>query len=158
MAEYQWPPEGVPSFISSTGEPGSWRPVCDEHGGEVELTHRFTPWGSWHCPRCGMTHLIWAEDWPDAEEPDDRPEHIITVGFSVRGQSREDAHRNLHRVLPVPTESPDLEQWWVAEDDRLDGSDNDSAVYIPMGSQAAVSRLLAAAGLTPPHNVIRGDR
>lgn len=67
---YYWPEDGTPSFVSHEGgADGTWKPLCDLHAGKVEMTHRFTPWGSWHCPECGTTHLIWAEDWPDAEPP-----------------------------------------------------------------------------------------
>jgi hypothetical protein len=28
-----------------------------------------------------------------------------------------------------------IDCWWIAEDDRIDGSDNDSAVFVPKGFQ-----------------------
>jgi hypothetical protein len=28
-----------------------------------------------------------------------------------------------------------ITSWWIAEDERYDGSDNDSAVFVPMGQQ-----------------------
>lgn len=30
-----------------------------------------------------------------------------------------------------------VDSWWVAEDDRHDGSDRDSAIFVPMGTQTA---------------------
>jgi hypothetical protein len=29
-----------------------------------------------------------------------------------------------------------IDSWWVAEDDRTDRSDNDSAIFVPRGSQS----------------------
>jgi hypothetical protein len=48
-----------------------------------------------------------------------------------------------------------LECWWVAEDDRRDGSDNDSAVFVNPGAQHAASFLLHEEGLTPSCNVVK---
>lgn len=70
---HHWPPEGTPSFVSETAQDGTWKPLCTEHEGRTLLYYRFTPWGSWHCPECGVMHLIWAEDWPDAPQDDDEP-------------------------------------------------------------------------------------
>lgn len=36
----------------------------------------------------------------------------------------------------------DIDSWWIAEDDRLDGSDNDSAVFCPRGAQRDISNLI----------------
>lgn len=64
-----WPEEGTPEFVShQDGEDGTWKPLCTRDHAAAELHYRFTPWGSWHCPRCGMTYLIWTEDWPDYDE------------------------------------------------------------------------------------------
>jgi hypothetical protein len=62
-----WPEAGWvedASFVSHD-DGATWVPLC-QRGGPVELVYRFTPWGSWHCPACGMTYLIWDEDWPYA--------------------------------------------------------------------------------------------
>lgn len=37
---------------------------------------------------------------------------------------------------------PVIEQWWIAEDDRTDGSDNDSAIFVPRGSKADMSSVI----------------
>lgn len=34
--------------------------------------------------------------------------------------------------------------WWIAEDDRHDGSDNDSAIFVPMGSQTRFARFVTS--------------
>jgi hypothetical protein len=66
---------------------------------------------------------------------DDEQEHVFLVAFTVHGQTRDQAQdRLMAQLVPVlrghnPT-SP-VESWWVAEDDRRDGSDCDSAVFVP---------------------------
>ena len=70
-------------------------------------------------------------------------EHVIVVAFSVLADSREDAMSNLlGEVLPGgrETEANELDGygtigWWFAEDDRIVPSDNDSAIFVPQGSQ-----------------------
>lgn len=69
-----WPetqPVEDASFVSHDGG-ATWVPLCTQDAYEpgVELVYRFTPWGSWHCPDCGMTYLIWDEDWPYADTCD----------------------------------------------------------------------------------------
>ena len=44
------------------------------------------------------------------------------------------AQATLMRQLPKPG-SNDIDSWWIAEDERDDGSDNDSAVFVPKGDQ-----------------------
>jgi hypothetical protein len=44
-----------------------------------------------------------------------------------------------HQLRDYPIEV----SWWVAEDDRTDGSDNDSAVFVPFDTQADAVRCLA---------------
>lgn len=67
------------------------------------------------------------------------PTHVIIVAFEVHGKSRKQAQEALmEQLLPMhpPVEAvPCVECWWIAEDDRIDGSDNDSAVFVPYGSQ-----------------------
>jgi hypothetical protein len=74
------------------------------------------------------------------------PEFTFLVGVGSEGENREAAELALQGVL-VPLlrsrnpESP-IEAWWIAEDERHDGSDLDSAVFVPLGSQAASRALL----------------
>lgn len=66
------------------------------------------------------------------------PLHVILVAFAIYAPSRVDAHRRLMRMLPRPAEDGylgTLDSWWVAENDRIDGSDNDSAVFVPYEPQ-----------------------
>lgn len=84
--------------------------------------------------------------------------HTFLVAFQVETPNgdvtRMGAERDLLRSLPRPgvglsaDHSAHLECWWVAEDDREDGSDNDSAVYVHPGNQQAAYDLLRAHGLT----------
>jgi hypothetical protein len=72
-------------------------------------------------------------------------EHVFLVAFDITEcTDREDAQRWLmsrlgemltvehfyHQTHPDSI-LPHIDSWWVAEDDRLDGSDNDSAVFVP---------------------------
>ncbi len=42
------------------------------------------------------------------------------------------------------SEDPVVEEWWIAEDDRHDGSDNDSAIFVPRGSQQDMRAVIRA--------------
>jgi hypothetical protein len=35
-----------------------------------------------------------------------------------------------------------IDCWWIAEDDRHDGSDNDSAIFIPRGAQQDMAHVV----------------
>jgi hypothetical protein len=75
----------------------------------------------------------------------------ILVSFAVWGDSDADAQDRLMRSLPRPESDngPDngIDCWWIAEDNRHDGSDNDSAVFVNMGKQAEAYKLLTEKGL-----------
>lgn len=87
-------------------------------------------------------------------------EHVILVAFTVFGDTRETAEAALtqaidiyhlqERVTVVDPDGnyPAVDSWWVAEDDRNDGSDNDSAVFVTPGNKAAAASLLLAEGLS----------
>lgn len=84
---------------------------------------------------------------------------IILVAFEVEDAAteREAQERLMPALLPVlESRGGPAACWWIAEDERHDGSDNDSAVFVTPGLQAAASRLLVGAGLTPVHNLITG--
>lgn len=75
---------------------------------------------------------------------------VFLVAFCVQGiASREVAEAVLLTHLPRPdgcavnVEDENngwLDCWWVAEDDRHDGSDCDSAVFVPKGQQTSWAR------------------
>ena len=66
----------------------------------------------------------------------------VLVAFCVQATDREAAMDQVMGFLPREARDPEiweqagLDCWWIAEDDRTDGSDNDSAVFVPMGRQA----------------------
>lgn len=60
----------------------------------------------------------------------------VLVAFCVYGTDFADAQRRLMARLPDPEIDghASLDCWWIADDDRVDGSDNDSAVFVPKGT------------------------
>ena len=70
--------------------------------------------------------------------------HVVLVAFEVEARSMAVAQRILMNYwLPEPSSTGgDIESWWIAEDERYDGSDCDSAVFVPVGMQAATTRLI----------------
>lgn len=70
--------------------------------------------------------------------------HTVLVAFVVEGDTMADAQAALMPMLPRPQDlAPTLDSWWVAEDVRYDGSDNDSAVFVPRDHQGQGNRLVA---------------
>ena len=68
----------------------------------------------------------------------DYTEHTILVAFTVYAPTWEQAQRLLMDRLPNPWLADGhavIDSWWIAEDERYDGSDNDSAVFVPKGKQ-----------------------
>ncbi len=61
----------------------------------------------------------------------------VLVAFCVAAPNREAAMDQVMSILPREAkhrkrwDRAGLDCWWIAEDDRTDGSDNDSAVFIP---------------------------
>lgn len=61
------------------------------------------------------------------------PNHTFLMAFVTTGiNGRKEAEDTLTKALPRPESdaTPWLECWWVAEDDRNDGSDCDSAQFV----------------------------
>jgi hypothetical protein len=83
-------------------------------------------------------------------------EHVFLVALHTDGtfNSREDAELAVRLALPRPADfhSSGIAEWWIAEDDRHDGSDNDSAVFVHPGVQEAAHRALRARQLTAECN------
>lgn len=84
------------------------------------------------------------------------PEHVFLVAVTMEDPDREHAQARLMAYLPQPQGHYGLQSWWIAEDDRLDGSDNDSAIFCRKGWQDQALRHLNDVGLTEAHN-LRGD-
>lgn len=74
-------------------------------------------------------------------------EHVILVAITVEADTRERALTLVERFIPRTSEANYVEDWWVATDDRLDGSDRDSAVFVKAGLQADAHRYLEFAGM-----------
>lgn len=89
-----------------------------------------------------------------------KPEHTIIVAFVVHADTRDQAQRMLMPMLPRGPVAGQLweaggeyiDSWWIAEDDRLDGSDCDSAVFVPMGTQSWRRAVVEGGGRIPCHN------
>lgn len=73
--------------------------------------------------------------------------HTILVAFVVEDVDREAAERHLHELLPEVDGENGLDCWWVAEDERYDRSDCDSAVFCGPGNQQRARSLITAAEL-----------
>lgn len=76
-------------------------------------------------------------------------EQVVVVALSLNGGQKE-----LMDLLPRPDGDP-LVSWWIAEDERYDGSDCDSAVFVTPGYQKAARKLLQAFGMTSQDYVNR---
>lgn len=85
------------------------------------------------------------------------PEHVILVAFTVQDDDRAKAHDLLMERLPQPyVGNTPITSWWVAEDDRRDGSDCDSAVFVAPGNQRAAVETLHRLRMTPECNLQQG--
>lgn len=74
--------------------------------------------------------------------------HTILVAVCIEAESRQEAEEELHQLLPDPSsEDNGVDCWWIAEDERYDRSDNDSAVFCGVGNQRKARSLIEAAGL-----------
>jgi hypothetical protein len=89
-------------------------------------------------------------------------EHTITIAVTVEADSAIKAHDQVAAALRgSDTIDParnlnGITSWWVAEDQRIDGSDNDSAVFVHPGAQRQAVQVLAALGLTDGCNLTQG--
>lgn len=79
---------------------------------------------------------------------------VIMVAFDVSGPDAKTAHEWLTTNLPkadythhVVNGEVHLDSWWVANDQRFDRSDQDSAVFVRRGKQAEARKLLRHHGL-----------
>lgn len=75
--------------------------------------------------------------YPPARKPAEMEPYVILVAFCVQGTSFHDAQRTLMERLPGPEKDchATIDSWWIAEDDRVDGSGNESAVLVSKGTQ-----------------------
>lgn len=77
----------------------------------------------------------------------------VVMRDNIGTHDRSDIEAALVALMPRPAAVDDhritLEEWWVAEDDRLEPSDNNSAIFVPKGMQTHVEHLLHAKGFGP---------
>lgn len=78
---------------------------------------------------------------------------VVMIAFDVEGSNIEDVHNWLMDQMPEPGTHGDageinFDSWWVANDDRFDGSDCDSAVFVAPGKQKEARKVLWQAGLS----------
>jgi hypothetical protein len=87
----------------------------------------------------------------------ERHESVVLVAFQVEHFDRKTAQSvllpKLQSVLKSRDNTSPVECWWVAEDVREDGSDNDSAVFVRPGAAHSAGLLLVEHGLTESYNV-----
>ena len=74
-------------------------------------------------------------------------EQIVLVAFDVYGDSPQHAQQVVMRQLGHVRDTGEVDSWWIAEDNRHDGSDCDSAVFVKPGRQREARDLLRAHGL-----------
>jgi hypothetical protein len=78
---------------------------------------------------------------------------VVMVAFDIMGPNAAVAHEWLYSQLPQgdayygDNEEIRLDAWWMADDERFDGSDCDSAVFVTKGKQAEARELLRKHGL-----------
>lgn len=81
-------------------------------------------------------------------------EHVIFVACTVDAKTPHDAMTLLGESLNAGrTRFPEFSSWWIAQDDRNDGSDNDSAVMVLPGLAHEAGKVLLEEGLTVGANV-----
>lgn len=78
---------------------------------------------------------------------------VLMVAFDVTGKDPEHVHEWLHDQMPEGDAFHGggeiyLDSWWVANDERFDRSDCDSAVFCAKGKQKEARQVLAARGLS----------
>jgi hypothetical protein len=102
------------------------------------------------------------------EEPDPDPtnhEHVILTALVVETpRGRKEAMKWLAEAInlssmrhPEESDGFQVESWWFAEDDRTDGSDCESAVFIPYDFQQQISQSDARTILEAVYEIIDND-
>lgn len=84
------------------------------------------------------------------------PETLVLVGFQVRAGSQLAAQTALVGPLYRLVRDNDLvESWWIAEDERYDGTNKESAVLCKQGVQRTSQRLLVRHNLATSRHELR---
>lgn len=140
---------------------GPWYAVLVRGGGSIQVPASHLERVEWFALDNAYESVYLPTGQPEVDET---REHVVLVAFTVTGaENRREAEGVLSRALrPVRTVDPVdmvdgrpiVDSWWIAEDDRNDGSDNDSAVFVHPGSQAKAAVLLHQHGLTSACNIV----
>lgn len=78
---------------------------------------------------------------------------VLMVAFDIAGTDAKDVQTWLMDNMPPAdkhygdNDEIYLDSWWIANDERFDGSDTDSAVFVKKGKQQAARELLRDHGL-----------
>lgn len=81
---------------------------------------------------------------------------VLMVAFDISGPSAEKTHAWLQEQMPDLSDEfieaankrgIQLDSWWVANDERFDFSDQDSAVFVAKGLQSQARELLRIHGM-----------
>lgn len=79
---------------------------------------------------------------------------VLMVAFDITADTAEQAHKWLQSKMPGCYSNDDvlqgitLDAWWIANDERFDGSDTDSAVFVTKGYQNTARDVLRETGLS----------
>lgn len=99
------------------------------------------------CDICSLdTALYWNKKSPGFD-PLPGYHDVIMIAFDITGISAYEAHDNLIGLMPDPDDLTWMDSFWVANDERFDGSDQDSAVFVRKGCQEEARKLLREHGL-----------
>ena len=81
---------------------------------------------------------------------------VLMVAFDISGPNTQLVHEWLASQMPsagdhqygyIKGDPINIDAWWIANDERFDGSDTDSAVFVSKGNQEAARQLLREHGL-----------
>lgn len=96
----------------------------------------------------------WFRERMDMEKPLQTGFHdVLMVAFDLKGKSAYQVHTWLADQLPTLSEESydgehvHLDDWWIANDERFNHDDRDSAVFVPKGNQEAARNKLRQYGL-----------
>jgi hypothetical protein len=116
----------------------------------------------------GTEHAPYEADIEVETQPTPTSDQVFLVAFQIcQATGRAEGYKVLDDILSGVNDrleahaEADREDgtfheicWWVAEDDRDDGSDNDSAVFVHPGAQQEAAEALHSLGLTGRCNLV----
>lgn len=137
---------GSAEFYSSEVLIGSaaFTAIIDKMTGERHINwsgHTDVDWDSSQttslvCSNCGMDFDS-ENDFVTAEDYAGNTTVLVALDLEDLATDRSEALAEALRLLTALRGFEPRLSWWIAQDDRTDGSDNDSAVFVPKGSEYA---------------------